>query len=172
MDQDTISTWESAESQIVECDFPLDHSMMVIDPQTVHTLSAKLNEGSDVGVVRTYMLWQPEGTAFFARPGIILGSVTFGQTFAVKRYFAEPRLVMSLLERGGDKECVCVHGEVPEGGELRSLGLRELAAKGEKKAKGKGKGRSSGNGTGAKGKRGREVEVDEDDGESDDENGG
>lgn len=122
-----VSSWTGATPCLDRCKTPWDHSGMVIDPPTIHTVTkfiAAANPNYDA--VRTYMLWQPEGSAFLGRPDTVIGSLTFGQTFAVEKHFVEPRHAIDVLWEGGEKKCVCPLGSRPDLGEkeITSLGLR------------------------------------------------
>lgn len=125
-----ISVWEEAPAPAPEdaCPHPLDHSGTVLDAETIHTIIQGLQEeDADLPDVGVFMLWQPEGSSFLARPGVVIGSLTFGQTFAIEKAFVEPRHAIALLEDGGEKRCVCNVGSRPDlRNEIVSLGLRKL----------------------------------------------
>lgn len=123
-----VSTWESAQAEWVDCCGADEHSALVMDPETLHTLGNALHAEEGRSPIGVYMLWQPEGSAFVAKPGMVLGSLTFGQTFAVRKSFVEPRYATWLYDvaGGGSRVCNCVHGRRPEGEYVADLGLREL----------------------------------------------
>lgn len=131
-EENEVSPWQSANPSRMDCEYPLDHPKLVIDPSMIHDLTTALAVHTGRPSVGSYMLWQPAGSVFLARPGVVLGSLTFGQTLAVKKAFVEPRLALGLLERGGRKSCTCKLGDTPpEGGEVTDLGLRSLAGEEE-----------------------------------------